>query len=866
MKTVIVESPAKAKTINKYLGKDYKVLASFGHIRDLPSKDGSVDTDNDFEMKWAVDSDSKKRIKDIADSTKDSDELILATDLDREGEAIAWHVLEVLNAKRGVMKDVTVKRVVFNEITKTAILKAMDEPRDVDQEMVDAYLARRALDYLVGFNLSPVLWRKLPGSKSAGRVQSVALRLICERELEIEKFNSEEYWSIEAKLKNSASKSFMARLTILNGEKLEKFTLNNEDKANAAKATVEASNFTVKNVISKPTKRHPAASFTTSTLQQEASRKLGFNAQRTMRTAQKLYEGIDINGETTGLITYMRTDGVNIAGEAINSARDLIGSKYGAEYVPSKPNFYKNKAKNAQEAHEAIRPTSLTRLPADVANRLDDDQKRLYELIWKRTIASQMADAQMEQTTADIVSQDGQTTLRATGTVQVFAGFLTLYQEGKDDSSDEDEKRLPKLSNGENIDKDKIDANQHFTSPPPRFTEASLVKRMEELGIGRPSTYASILTVLRDRNYVVMDKTRFIPEGKGRVVTSFLESYFNKYVQYDFTAGLEAELDKVSNGDMPWKEVLANFWLDFTKAIDGTKDLRVSEVLDVITDALAPFIFPAREDGSDPRICPKCSEGGLSVKTGKFGAFIGCENYPTCNYTRQIQNDGDGEAADEGPATLGIDPATGMEVTLRTGRFGPYIQLGEPVEKEKPKRASIPKGMAPDSVDFERALKLLALPREVGVHPEDGKVIKAAIGRYGPYVSHNSQFASLKDPEDVFNIGINHAVTVLADAAAKKGKAAEPLKDLGEHPDGEGNILVMEGRYGPYVKYKRVNATIPKDKDPLDVTLEEAIELIKARAAKGKKKAPAKKKTPAKKKAAPKKKAAAKKKAPAKKK
>lgn len=861
MKTVIVESPAKAKTINKYLGKDYKVLASFGHIRDLPSKDGSVDPENDFAMTWAVDSDSKKRIKDIADSTKASDELILATDPDREGEAISWHVLEVLNAKRGVMKDVAVKRVVFNEITKTAILKAMEEPRDVDQEMVEAYLTRRALDYLVGFNLSPVLWRKLPGSKSAGRVQSVALRLICERELEIEKFNSEEYWSIEAKLKNSASKTFLAKLTTLNGEKLEKFTLNNETAALAAKEAVEAASFSVKSVVSKPTRRRPAAPFTTSTMQQEASRKLGFNAQRTMRTAQKLYEGIDIKGETTGLITYMRTDGVNIANEAINNARDVIGSKYGSNYVPAKPNFYKNKSKNAQEAHEAVRPTSLSRLPEDVANRLDDDQRRLYELIWKRTIASQMAEAQMEQTTADIVSTNGKHTLRATGTVQIFDGFLTLYQEGQDDTDDEDEKRLPKLTKDENIDKDKIDANQHFTSPPPRFTEASLVKRMEELGIGRPSTYASILTVLRDRNYVIMDKNRFIPEGKGRVVTSFLENYFNKYVQYDFTAGLEQELDKVSDGDIPWKEVLANFWLDFSKSIEGTKDLRVSEVLDVITDALAPFIFPERDDGSDPRKCPKCNEGGLSVKTGKFGAFIGCENYPTCNYTRQIQNsDGEnGEATDEGPKTLGIDPKSGMEVTLRSGRFGPYIQLGEPVEKEKPKRSSIPKGMSPDSVDFDRALKLLALPRDVGMHPEDGKIIKAAIGRYGPYVSHSGAFASLKDPEDVFNIGINHAVTLLAEAAAKKGKAAEPLKDLGEHPDGDGNILVMDGRYGPYVKYKRVNATIPKDKDPMDVTMEEAVELIKARASKGKKK-------PAKKKAAPKKKAAAKKKASAKKK
>ncbi len=837
MKTVIVESPAKAKTINKYLGKDYKVLASFGHIRDLPSKDGSVDPENDFEMTWAVDSDSKKRIKDIADSTKASDVLILATDPDREGEAISWHVLEVLNARRGVMKDVAVKRVVFNEITKNAILQAMEDPRDIDSEMVEAYLTRRALDYLVGFNLSPVLWRKLPGSRSAGRVQSVALRLICERELEIEKFNSEEYWSIEAALKNSEEKKFSARLTTLNGDKVEKFTLRNADGANAAKAAVEAANFTIRDVQSKPARRNPAAPFTTSTMQQEAARKLGFNAQRTMRTAQKLYEGIAINGETTGLITYMRTDGVNIAAEAITSARSVIADEYGDNYVPAKPKYYKNKSKNAQEAHEAIRPTDLARLPKTVASRLDDDQKRLYELIWKRTIASQMAEAQMERTTADIVSDDGKIALRASGTVQIFDGFLTLYQEGQDDAKDDDEKRLPKLSKGENVNKDKVIANQHFTEPPPRFTEASLVKRMEELGIGRPSTYASILTVLRDRNYVVMDKNRFVPEGKGRVVTSFLESYFNKYVQYEFSADMEAELDKISDGKIAWKEVLANFWLDFSKAIEGTKDLRVSEVLDVITDALAPFIFPAREDGSDPRVCPKCGEGGLSVKTGKFGAFIGCENYPTCNFTRQIQNgdNGSGDGQDDGPKTLGIDPDSGMEVTVRSGRFGPYIQLGEPVDKEKPKRSSIPKGMSPDDLDFERALKLLALPREIGAHPEDGAPITVAIGRYGPYVSHNRNFASIKDAEDIFTIGINRAVDLLAENAKKRGKASEPIKDLGEHPDGDGNILVMDGRYGPYVKYKRINATIPKDKDPKEVTVEEAIELIKARAAKGKK-------------------------------
>ncbi|HPF47750.1 MAG TPA: type I DNA topoisomerase, partial [Emcibacteraceae bacterium] len=743
MKTVIVESPAKAKTINKYLGKDYKVLASFGHIRDLPSKDGSVDTENDFAMTWEVDSDSKKRIKQIADATKGSEELILATDPDREGEAISWHVLEVLKARRGVMKDVAVKRVVFNEITKSAILKAMQEPRDIDNEMVEAYLARRALDYLVGFNLSPVLWRKLPGSKSAGRVQSVALRLICERELEIEKFRSEEYWSIEANLKNSAAAPFSAKLTVLNGEKLTKFSLSNKDSATAAKKAVEAANLTVKDVQSKPATRHPAAPFTTSTLQQEAARKLGFNAQRTMRTAQKLYEGIEINGETTGLITYMRTDGVSLANEAIASARNVIAEKFGQNYVPAKAKIYKNKSKNAQEAHEAIRPTDLSRLPEAVASKLDEDQKRLYDLIWKRTIASQMAEARMERTTADIQSDDGKIILRATGTVQIFDGFLTLYQEGQDDKQDDDERRLPKLSVSEKINKEKIEANQHFTEPPPRFSEASLVKRLEELGIGRPSTYASILTVLRERNYVVMDKNRFVPEGKGRVVTSFLESYFNKYVQYDFTAEMESELDLISDGKIPWKEVLANFWLDFSGAIEGTKDLRVSEVLDVITDALAPFIFPEREDGSDPRICPKCKEGRLSVKTGKFGAFIGCENYPTCDYTRQIQNNDEAVVEEEGQKTLGIDPASGMEVTLRSGRFGPYIQLGEPVEKEKPKRASIPKGMSAETIDFQRALKLLALPRDVGVHPEDGKIIKAAIGRFGPYVSHNGVFASL---------------------------------------------------------------------------------------------------------------------------
>ncbi len=857
MKTVVVESPAKAKTINKYLGKDYKVLASFGHVRDLPSKNGSVDPDQDFAMVWEVDSDSKKRIKDIADATKSSEELILATDPDREGEAISWHVLELLKNKRGVMKDVRVKRVVFNEITKSAILKAMDTPRDIDEPLVDAYLARRALDYLVGFNLSPVLWRKLPGSRSAGRVQSVSLRLICDRELEIEQFKTEEYWSIDVNLSNQAKEKFTARLALLNGKKLQKFSLTTAEAAGAAEKTIRDSRFTIADVESKPAKRYPAPPFTTSTLQQEAARKLGFNAQRTMRCAQKLYEGIDIGGETVGLITYMRTDGVSIAQEAIHGCRDVIAREYGDRYVPAKPRLYKSKAKNAQEAHEAVRPTDMGRLPKTIAARLDDDQRRLYELIWKRTVASQMAEANFERTTANILSEDGKTGLRATGSVQVFDGFLKLYQEGRDDAeTDDSDKRLPKLTTGEDVNQEKVIANQHFTEPPPRFTEASLVKKMEELGIGRPSTYASVLTVLRDRNYVAMDKNRFVPEDKGRLVIAFLENYFAKYVEYDFTANMEELLDKISNGDIPWKKVLADFWREFHDAIDGTKELRVSEVLERLNQVLAPFVFPEKEDGSNPRACPKCDDGTLSLKTSRYGAFIGCSNYPECGYTRKMNNGNGEDAGDDGTRVLGIDPETEMEVTTRTGRFGPYVQLGEPVDKsEKPKRASIPKGMDAATINLEKALKLLSLPRTVGDHPEDGKVIKTAIGRYGPYVSHAGLFASLKDPEDVFNLGINRAVDLLAEAKKKKGGAAEPLKELGAHPEDGEPINVYDGRYGPYVKHKRTNATIPKDKDPMAVTLEEAVELIKARAAKGKKK-PAKKATakkPAAKKTAPKK-------------
>jgi len=841
MKTVVVESPAKAKTINKYLGSDYKVLASFGHVRDLPSKNGSVDPDDDFAMIWEVDSDAKKRIKDIAEATKSSDELILATDPDREGEAISWHVLELLKAKRGLMKDISVKRVVFNEITKSAILNAMKNPRDIDAPLVDAYLARRALDYLVGFNLSPVLWRKLPGSRSAGRVQSVSLRLICDRELEIEQFRAKEYWTVDVALKNEAGDGFTARLALLDGKKLQKFTLTTAQGAAAAEQAIKDSRFAISTVESKPAKRTPSPPFTTSTLQQEAARKLGFNAQRTMRSAQKLYEA--------GLITYMRTDGVSIAREAVDSCRSVIAAEYGDNYVPAKSRGYKTKAKNAQEAHEAVRPTDLSRLPKMVGGAMDEDQRRLYDLVWKRTIASQMADARFERTTADITSEDGKISLRANGSVQIFDGFLRLYQEGRDDvETNDNDKRLPKLTRGENVNQDKVITKQHFTEPPPRFTEASLVKKMEELGIGRPSTYASILTVLRDRNYVVMNKNRFVPEDKGRLVTAFLENYFAKYVEYDFTANMEELLDRVSNGDIPWKKVLADFWREFHPAIDGTKELRVSEVLECLNQVLSPFIFPEKEDGGNARACPKCADGILSLKTSRYGAFIGCSNYPDCGYTRKMNNGNGDDAEDDGNRTLGIDPESSMEVTLRTGRFGPYVQLGEPVDKtEKPKRASIPKGMTAGDIDLDKALQLLSLPRTVGDHPEDGKVIKTAIGRYGPYVSHNGVFASLKDAEDVFTLGINHAVDLLAEAKKKKGGAAEPLRELGPHPDDGEIINVYEGRYGPYVKHKRTNATIPKTMDPKSITLEEAVELITARLAKGKKK-PVRKKTAPKKK------------------
>ncbi len=854
MQVVIVESPSKAKTINKYLGSGFKVLASYGHIRDLPSKDGSVDPDKDFDMIWELDAGSKKRVSEIAEAVKEADRLILATDPDREGEAISWHLLEVLNQKKALKKGLKIDRVAFNAITKSAVAEAIAHPRQVDQDLVDAYLARRALDYLVGFTLSPVLWRKLPGARSAGRVQSVALRLICERELEIEKFTAEEYWTIAAQATSEGSAPFEARLVTLNGEKLKKFSLANEADAEAAKRAVEAARFAVEAVEAKPAKRNPPPPFTTSTLQQEAARKLGFNAQRTMRLAQQLYEGIDIGGETTGLITYMRTDGVDMAGEAVADARRTIDKEFGALYRPEAPRVYKTKAKNAQEAHECIRPTSFARLPGKIRG-LDNDQARLYELIWKRATASQMASADLEQTTIDLLSADKKTGLRATGSVILFDGFLKLYEEGRDEPEGEDGAGvLPKVRVGAPANVNDVKADQHFTQPPPRYSEASLVKRLEELGIGRPSTYASILGVLRDRGYVTMEKNRFIPDSKGRLVTAFLENFFKRYVEYDFTADLEGSLDGISNGEIDWKEFLRAFWRDFSATVDGVGELRITNVLDALTDALAPNIFPARADGSDPRVCPNCGAGRLSLKTGKFGAFIGCSNYPDCNYTRQLSAaEGD---ADQGDKVLGVDPDSDRQVFLRVGRFGPYVQLGEQEKgsEEKPKRAGLPKNWKVEDITLEKALMLLSLPRKVGLHPEDGQMIEAGLGRFGPYVRCDKTWANLPTIEDVFEVGLNRAVALIAEKRANpragRGQGPKPLKELGNHPSTGEAVAVMDGRYGPYVKSGKVNANIPKGKSPGDVTLEEALALLAEREAKGGGK-------PARKKAAPKKEKAA---------
>ena len=835
MPVVVVESPAKAKTINKYLGSDYTVLASYGHVRDLPPKDGSVDPEHGFEMKWEIASDSQKHVRAIAEALKDDPELILATDPDREGEAISWHLEEALRKRRAIRKDTPVRRVVFNAITKSAVTEAMRNPRDIDAPLVEAYLARRALDYLVGFNLSPVLWRKLPGAKSAGRVQSVCLRLIVEREMEIEAFRAQEYWTVTAELATPRGQTYEARLTVLGGRKLEKFDIDGEEAAKLAVQAVTSRELTVTSVEAKPASRNPSPPFMTSTLQQEASRKFGMGAKQTMSAAQRLYEA--------GHITYMRTDGIDMAPEAVHAARDAIRDRFGKDYVPGSPRMYKNKAKNAQEAHECIRPTEMTKDAA--ALRLSDpDQRKLYDLIWKRTLACQMEAARLERTTVEVGSADGQVGLRATGQVVLFDGFLRVYEEGRDEPAEDDDKRLPQITQGEAAEKRAVTPEQHFTQPPPRYTEATLVKKMEELGIGRPSTYASIVTTIQDRGYVRKDKNRLIPEDKGRLVTAFLSNYFRKYVGYDFTAKLEDELDDVSAGERDWKDVLARFWRDFSAHLAETADLRISEVLDKIDEVLAPHLYPSREDGGDPRACPNCGTGRLSMRTSRAGgAFIGCSNYPDCRYTRPFGPPGMEDGDEIGPdgKLLGYDGDD--PISLRKGRFGPYVQRREATEEEpKPPRASLPKGWEPSEITLDKALMLLSLPREVGPHPDDGEMIEAGIGRYGPFVKHGRLYANLESVEDVFEIGQNRAVEVLAQKQARGGRgvAAKPLKELGEHPGKGGAMAVMSGRYGPYVKWEKVNATLPKGTEPEDVTVEMAAQLVDEKAAKkggGKKKA-----------------------------
>jgi DNA topoisomerase I len=835
MKVVIVESPAKAKTINKYLGNDYGVYASFGHVRDLVEKDGSVDPDNDFAMRWEVDAKSAKRLSDIGGAVKNADRVILATDPDREGEAISWHIHEILRNKK-LLKDKRVDRVVFNAVTKDAVQEAMLHPREIDDALVDAYRARRALDYLVGFTLSPVLWRKLPGARSAGRVQSVALRIVCDRELEIEQFVAREYWSIVAHLRTEADAPFSARLVGADGRKIGRLDVGSGAEAEAFRAALENARFSVAAVESRPVRRHPYPPFTTSTLQQEASRKLGLAPARTMQIAQRLYEGVDIGDGAVGLITYMRTDGVDLAPEAVSAARRVIGKDFGDDYVPSAPRKYTAKAKNAQEAHEAIRPTDMTRRPRDVARHLEPEQAKLYELIWTRTIACQMESAELERTTVDILAEAAQRRLdfRASGQVVRFAGFLALYQEGRDDEEDEEGSRLPPMREGERLTKERIDASQHFTEPPPRYTEATLVKRMEELGIGRPSTYASTIAVLRDRDYVRLEKKRLIPEDKGRLVTAFLESFFTKYVGYDFTADLEEKLDRVSNSEIDWKELLRDFWNDFNGAVGDIKDLRTGQVLDSLNELLGPHIFPDRGDGVDPRLCPSCGKGQLSLKLGKFGAFIGCSNYPECKYTRVLSPSGaeSGEGDRPGVRVLGEDPESGEEITLRNGRFGDYVQQGE---GDKPKRSSLPRGLKPEDVTLEKALALLSLPREVARHPTSGEPILAGIGRYGAYVQHGKTYANLGRDDAVLEIGANRAIDLIV--AKESGAGGSRFgggagRVLGEHPEG-GPVSVKQGRFGAYVNHGKINATLPKGTDPASVTLDDALALLQAKAAGG---------------------------------
>jgi DNA topoisomerase-1 len=842
---VVVESPAKAKTINKYLGDRFTVLASFGHVRDLPPKDGSVRPDENFAMDWEADERGNRQVSAIAKALKGAHTLYLATDPDREGEAISWHVRAMLEEKHA-LKGVDVQRITFNEITKTAVQRAMRQPRALDMPLIEAYLARRALDYLVGFTLSPVLWRKLPGSRSAGRVQSVALRLICEREAEIEAFKPREYWTVEAHFLTPAGAPFTAKLSHLDGKKLEQFDLNTAEKAARAKAAVEAGTFSVASVERRRVKRNPPAPFTTSTLQQEASRKLGMGAQAAMRTAQQLYEGVDLDGETTGLITYMRTDGVQMAREAIDSIRGHVREAFGAEYVPAAPREYVSKAKNAQEAHEAVRPTDVARTPESMARFLNPEQRGLYELIWKRAVASQMQSAELDQVA--VTAASGGTKLRATGSIVAFDGFLKLYREGTDEDEDEENRMLPPMAERDPLKREKVSADQHFTQPPPRYSEASLVKKMEELGIGRPSTYASILTVLRDRNYVRLEARRFIPEDRGRLVTAFLTSFFERYVDTGFTAGLEEKLDDISDGRLDWRALMRAFWEEFSNAIEQTRELKISDVVDALDRDLGPHFFPPREDGTDPRVCQACGTGRLGLKLGRYGSFIGCSNYPDCQFTRRLAiegGEGDAQVLKEGMRTLGQHPETGDDVTVRRGPYGLYVQAGEPDpadKKAKPRRTSLPRGMDGETMTLDQAIGLLSLPRLVGIHPETGLKMEAGLGRFGPYIKMGSLFASLDKDDDILAIGVNRAVDVI-------GRKMASVRVIGPHPKDKTDIQVRKGRFGPYVQHGQTVANLPKNVTMDDITLDQAITLLaergkllkpKGKNGKAKKAAPAK--------------------------
>ncbi len=845
MNLVIVESPAKAKTINKYLGDNYTVLASYGHIRDLPSKNGSVDPDQNFKMEWEVDNFSKKYLKDITDAAKESSKIILATDPDREGEAIAWHVKEYLNEKK-LLKDKEVERVVFNEITKKAVTFGIENPRQIEPLLVDAYMARRALDYLVGFNISPILWTKLPGSKSAGRVQSVALKLITEREHEIELFNPEEFWTLSLKFQDEKKNSITASIYQLDGKKIEKFTFRKKEDIEKAIYGLKNKKYNISDISSKIVNRNPSGPFTTSTLQQVASSRLGFGASRTMQIAQKLYQGIEIEGDIVGLITYMRTDGTNLSADAISDLRNFIKKSYGNEYIPEKANNYSGKkAKNAQEAHEAIRPTDINRSPETVKKYLSTDQNKLYNLIWSRALSSQMVSAKFDRNTITIETEDKNTVCKTSGSVLKFDGFLKVY---KNPNSEDDDEILPEVKKGP-INIESFLDEQHFTQPPPRYSEASLVKKLEELGIGRPSTYASIISTISNRGYAEITNKRFFPTDRGKLISAFLEKLFSKYVDYNFTAGLEDQLDEITTGKESWIKVLELFWKDFNNNVSEVKEKRTREVLDLLNESLGALIFDKDDSGNVVRKCQLCDTGSLSLKNSfRGGAFIGCSNYPECKFTRPLSK---AKAAAQAqlaePKFLGKHD-NGNDIFLKNGRFGPYLQYEkvlESIEKENKKKkkktkkakkdvnellknVSIPKGIGLDSIDIDKARFLCSLPKSLGINPDNQKEISLNTGRFGPYLKCENKSARLENVEEIFSIGLNRAITLIADA--KPGRMSSSIiKDLGEHPEDKKPVRIMKGQYGPYIKYKSLNATIPEEKDPTELNMEEALILIEKR-------------------------------------